>query len=124
MKGINLRKLAVDELLILRDRINVMLESRVAAERRSLEIRLKRLQNFQAAGTVANQKTKSAASELANKPKAATKAKKKTKITKKVATKFRNPDNPSETWTGRGLQPRWMRAALNDGGKNLEDFRI
>jgi DNA-binding protein H-NS len=41
----------------------------------------------------------------------------------KVAPKYRNPDNPSETWAGRGLKPRWLVAALK-GGKKLEHFSI
>jgi DNA-binding protein H-NS len=40
-----------------------------------------------------------------------------------VAPKYRNPDNPGETWAGRGLRPRWLVAALK-GGKKLEDFAI
>jgi DNA-binding protein H-NS len=40
-----------------------------------------------------------------------------------VAPKYRNPDNPSETWAGRGLKPRWLTAAIK-GGKKLEDFAI
>jgi DNA-binding protein H-NS len=40
-----------------------------------------------------------------------------------VAAKYRNPDNPAETWAGRGLKPRWLAAALK-GGKKLEDFAI
>jgi DNA-binding protein H-NS len=40
-----------------------------------------------------------------------------------VAPKYRNPDNPTETWAGRGLRPRWLTAALK-GGKKLEDFAI
>jgi DNA-binding protein H-NS len=40
-----------------------------------------------------------------------------------VAPKYRNPDNPSETWAGRGLKPRWLAAATK-GGKKLEDFAI
>jgi DNA-binding protein H-NS len=40
-----------------------------------------------------------------------------------VAAKFRNPENPSETWAGRGLRPRWLVAAIK-GGKKLEDFAI
>ena len=40
-----------------------------------------------------------------------------------VLPKFRNPDRLSETWTGRGRQPRWLSAQLK-GGKRLEDFRI
>ncbi|MGE4079451.1 MAG: H-NS family nucleoid-associated regulatory protein [Reyranella sp.] len=37
--------------------------------------------------------------------------------------KYRNPANRSETWTGRGLKPKWMVAAMK-GGKKLEDFAI
>jgi DNA-binding protein H-NS len=40
-----------------------------------------------------------------------------------VAPKYRNPDNPTETWAGRGLKPRWMTAAIKRG-KKLEDFLI
>jgi DNA-binding protein H-NS len=40
-----------------------------------------------------------------------------------VAPKYRNPDNPSETWAGRGLTPRWLVAAMK-GGKKLEHFAI
>jgi hypothetical protein len=29
-----------------------------------------------------------------------------------VAPKYRNPENPSETWAGRGLTPRWLAAAI------------
>ena len=41
----------------------------------------------------------------------------------KVPPKYRNPAKPSETWTGRGKQPRWM-AALTAKGKKPEDFLI
>jgi len=41
----------------------------------------------------------------------------------KVAPKYRNPDNPKETWTGRGKQPRWL-AALTAKGKSLGDYLI
>jgi DNA-binding protein H-NS len=40
-----------------------------------------------------------------------------------VAPKYRNPENPAETWAGRGLRPRWLVAALK-GGKKVEDFAI
>jgi DNA-binding protein H-NS len=40
-----------------------------------------------------------------------------------VAPKYRNPENPGETWAGRGLRPRWLVAALK-GGKKVEDFAI
>ena len=41
----------------------------------------------------------------------------------KVAVKFRNKDNPEETWTGRGRQPKWLAARLSKGAK-LADFAI
>jgi DNA-binding protein H-NS len=40
-----------------------------------------------------------------------------------VAPKYRNPENPAETWAGRGLKPRWLAAAIK-GGKKLDDFAI
>ena len=40
-----------------------------------------------------------------------------------VAPKYRNPENPTETWAGRGLKPRWLAAAIKSG-KKLEDFLI
>ena len=42
---------------------------------------------------------------------------------RKVAPKYRNPDNKNETWTGRGGQPRWVVAKLK-AGKKLEDMKI
>ncbi|MGZ5872973.1 MAG: H-NS histone family protein [Bradyrhizobium sp.] len=41
----------------------------------------------------------------------------------RVSPKYRNPDNSSETWAGRGKQPRWLTAQLRTG-KTLDDFRI
>jgi len=41
----------------------------------------------------------------------------------RVLPKFRNPEQPSETWTGRGKQPRWLTAQVRSG-KRIEDFRI
>jgi DNA-binding protein H-NS len=41
----------------------------------------------------------------------------------KVAVKFMNPDNRSETWTGRGRQPRWLVAKLTKGAK-VADFAV
>jgi DNA-binding protein H-NS len=50
-------------------------------------------------------------------------AKKTGKSAGKVAPKYRNPDNPAETWTGRGKQPRWL-AAYTGNGRNLDEFLI
>ena len=56
---------------------------------------------------------------------ATTKGRKTTKGYKlgKVEPKYRNPDNPAETWAGRGQQPKWMASRIAQGRK-LEDFLI
>lgn len=42
--------------------------------------------------------------------------------------KYRNPANPSDTWTGRGRKPRWLREKIEQAGgdeaKVLEKFQI
>ena len=37
-----------------------------------------------------------------------------------VAIKYRNSQNDSETWTGRGRRPRWIVKA----GGDIERFRV
>ena len=37
-------------------------------------------------------------------------AKKSALAGKKVAPKYRNPSNPEQTWTGRGVSPTWVQA--------------
>lgn len=41
---------------------------------------------------------------------------------KKVAPKYRDPVSGT-TWTGRGLKPKWLQAALATG-KSVRDFSI
>ncbi|MBN8292251.1 H-NS histone family protein [Rhodobacter sp. NTK016B] len=45
------------------------------------------------------------------------------KTRKPAAPKYANPEDPSQTWSGRGRRPRWIEAALSDG-KSLEDMAI
>ncbi len=40
----------------------------------------------------------------------------------KVAAKYRNQAT-GETWSGRGLQPKWLKAAIGAGAK-LTDFAL
>lgn len=40
----------------------------------------------------------------------------------KVAAKYRNKAT-GESWSGRGLQPRWLKAAIAQG-KKLTDFAV
>ena len=41
----------------------------------------------------------------------------------KVAPKYRNPADASETWAGRGVKPKWMQALLAQG-RSMEEFKI
>ncbi|MFT3897053.1 MAG: H-NS histone family protein [Thermomonas sp.] len=56
---------------------------------------------------------------------AARRARKSTKgrVLGKVAPKYRNPENPKETWSGRGMQPRWLAEQVKRG-KSAADFLI
>jgi DNA-binding protein H-NS len=98
--------MSVDDLLDLRERISSTLSSRVAAERRELESRLERLRRVEVAEPQRFARGGRVIGDRAH-----------------VAPKYRNPDNPSETWSGRGRQPRWLTAALKTGRK-LRDFEI
>jgi DNA-binding protein H-NS len=100
----NLKSMSIDALVGLRGKIDAVLGSKVADERRTLESELAKLTRFESGGG----RSKSAMGRGAR---------------GKVAPKFRNPENPSETWAGRGLKPRWLAAAIKSGQK-LDDFRI
>lgn len=42
---------------------------------------------------------------------------------RKVAPKYQNPADTTQTWTGRGRKPHWVQAWLKKG-KTLEDILI
>ena len=93
----NLKSMPLDKLVDLRNRVEAALGTRVAQERRMLEYELGKL--------------KRAGDGLGRGHGG------------KIPPKYRNPDNPSETWAGRGLKPRWLAAALKTG-KKLEHFAV
>jgi DNA-binding protein H-NS len=98
----NLKSMSVDKLTKLREQVNAVIGARVLEERRALEARLAELNRLTANGS----------------------SRKRIGGTRgAVAPKYRNPDNPAETWAGRGLKPRWLAAALKTG-KKIEDFSI
>jgi DNA-binding protein H-NS len=97
----NLKSMPIDELMKLRSQVDAALAAKVADERRQLEAGLAQLTRFGSGGTRAL----------------------RVGARGKVAPKYRNPDNPSETYAGRGLKPRWLAAAFKSG-KNLEHFAI
>jgi DNA-binding protein H-NS len=100
----NLKSMNVAKLTALRQQIDAVLSSKVVEERRALQDQLGKLDRLTAGG----QRISGAGRRLGRGP---------------VAPKYRNPDNPAETWAGRGLKPRWLAAAIKSGGK-LEDFSI
>jgi DNA-binding protein H-NS len=102
IKPDDLKSMSIDELWALHLEITSVLASRISAEKTQLEQRLKQLQS---SGT-SNGKFRH---ERRPYP--------------QVFPKYRNPAEPSETWAGRGKQPRWLTAQLRSG-KKLDDFRI
>src|SRR5260370_38751486 len=100
----NLKSMTIDALVGLRGKIDAMLTSKVADERRSLETELVKLSRVD----MGSGRSKAAFGRGER---------------GKVAPKYRNPENPGETWAGRGLKPRWLAAALKSGTK-LEVFSI
>jgi DNA-binding protein H-NS len=99
----NLKSMSIDELVGLRGKIDAALASKVADERRVLEGEIAKLSRYQTSGRSKSVPIRGARG--------------------KVEPKYRNPENPSETWAGRGLKPRWLTAAIK-AGKKLEDFGI
>lgn len=40
-----------------------------------------------------------------------------------VAPRYRNPADPSQQWTGRGRQPKWVKDWL-EAGKSIDTLRL
>lgn len=103
MKRYDLKSMSMDELWSLHERVASVLEGKISAEKGRLEQRLRQLGQ----GVLTGDEHMS----RAHRP------------YPKVVPKFRNPKRPSETWAGRGKQPRWLTAQLRSG-KKVDDFRI
>ncbi len=96
------------------------------AQRAALEAQIAEIQNFARADAISKVKALMAENGLtaadisvrATAPRPAGEA----KVPSKVAAKFRNPAT-GESWSGRGLKPRWLKAAIADGAKP-EDFAV
>ena len=43
---------------------------------------------------------------------------------KSVAPRYANPDDSSQTWTGRGRRPAWLVAKMKEKGAKLEQFAL
>jgi DNA-binding protein H-NS len=98
MQNSDLESMSADRLWELYELVVAELSHRIVAERIVLEQRLRRL---------------GVSDEL----------RRERRPYPKVPPKYRNPKNHSETWAGRGKQPRWLTKQLRTG-KKLTDFLI
>lgn len=94
--------MSLDELWDLHERVGAILSDRIEDEKKKLEQQLNQL-----ARRVTELSPRSP----------------QRRSYPKVEAKFRNPDNPSDTWSGRGKTPRWL-ASLIAAGRKLDEFRI
>jgi DNA-binding protein H-NS len=101
MKRTELERMSIDNLWTLHEEISEILATKMAAENAVIEERLNQLKN-----------------KLPAEPRLSER-----RPYPVVLPKFRNPDNPSQTWAGRGKQPRWLKAQLRSG-KGVDEFRI
>lgn len=106
----NLDAMSVDEMWQLHEEISRVLSVRLTSEKRELEKRLAQLRRE----TEIRQPEQAEPSSGTHAPR---------RKYPRVLPKYRNPKEPSETWSGRGKQPRWLAAALN-AGHTIEEFLI
>jgi DNA-binding protein H-NS len=99
VKNRNLANMSANDLWRLREEVGTILSTKLGAEKQKLELRLARLNG-----------------RLEHKQEAR-------RPYPKVHPKYRNPERPSETWSGRGKQPRWVGAQLRSGMR-VDDLLI
>src|SRR5215471_11097324 len=97
----NFKSMSIDQLVKLKDKVETALSAKLVESKRMIESNLAKLTRL-GAGSMRGRRAG---------------------LRGKVAPKYRNPNNPGETWAGRGLKPRWLTAALKSG-KKLEHFSI
>jgi DNA-binding protein H-NS len=112
MEKLDLQGMPLDDLWALHELIGSILSERIVAEKQQLENRLVQLTRGKDSKSVVLQLK--ATDMDRQRPR---------RKYPRVFPKYQNPSIPSETWSGRGKQPRWLVSALKAGGK-IEDFRI
>jgi len=106
----DLASMSVDELWKYRESIDAILATKIASELADLRKRLEFLNPEPVVVERAPGKRSKAVTP-------------KRRPYPSVLPKYRNPKEPSETWSGRGRQPRWVQLQLSSG-KQLEDLLI
>ena len=99
----DLKTLDTNGLLELQDRIDEVLAHR----RRELEEQLERI-----AGRAARSDASGGNSQSYGQPKL------------RILPRYRSKKDPTVTWSGRGMLPKWMRAEMKGTALTKEDFRI
>lgn len=100
MKIPNLKNMSANVLIDLRNDIDRVLAAKVAAERKELRAKLDKLERFGRPG-------RGGAGFRSHPLKGG-----------KIAPRFRGPGG--ETWSGRGLRPKWLTALVSQGHKPEE----
>jgi DNA-binding protein H-NS len=110
-RKLNLDAMSIDQMWQLHEEISRVLSIRLTSEKRELEKRLAqlRLEKDKLQAVPVDTLLRGAYRERRKYP--------------RVFPKYQNPDEPSETWSGRGKQPRWLTTALKTG-RTIEEFVI
>lgn len=98
--GYNFSAMSIDALWQIHEELRIVLAAKMAAQRQEIDERLRDLDHF------------SASSQRAV-----------TALRPKAGPFYRNPDHPTQVWSGRGLRPRWLVFQLA-AGRKLDEFRI
>src|SRR4030081_3060332 len=104
MKKLHLETMSVDDLWSLHEEISRILSARITSEKHELEKRLAVLNGGRGAIEGADEARSLATGKARRRY-------------PKVFPKYRNPQIPAETWSGRGKRPRWLVAAMKSGRK-------
>ena len=112
MRKQDLEAMDFEELWLLHEELTKILAEKITAEKRELEKRLAQLNQPDQFG-----EAESGAAETG------TGQPQPRRRYPKVLPKYCNPLQPTETWSGRGKQPRWLVAALQSG-HTLDEFKI
>ena len=121
--GLKLNAMSMPELLKLREQIKTALARKIEREREELQAQIDQLSALDLTGGGSRSGVRrgrpprgSARSRRGNGKAHPLKG-------RSVAPKYRDPENLSQTWAGRGQAPRWL-AAYEQQGRKRDEFLI
>jgi DNA-binding protein H-NS len=101
MENKQLKSMSTDQLMDLYQKVQLTLADKLQAEKDKIQERLRRIRSV--GGVVTTERVR--------------------RPYPPVFPKYKNPKNPTESWSGRGKQPLWVREQLK-AGKELDQFLI